>query len=229
MNIERLILERLENIETQIAPLAQNAKGIKELKDDLKPMGNQAVQLMIKELEEVESAFQLEDLMVLIKRLLRSVKNITYVLGQLENIIDFVNTLEPLLKSAVPQMINYLDEMERKGIFRIIQATLDLRAKFAQAFSPEEIDRIGDSMVSLLKLTEKMADPQALAFLEKMAEVPANVDLTRSKKVGPIGLLRACSSSEVKQGLGVLMELTKGIGKIKNNGHKVNKSANLSF
>ena len=125
-------------------------------------------------------------------------------------------------------MINYLDDLERKGVFRIIQATLDIRAKFAQAFSPEEIDRIGDSLVSLLKLTEKVADPQSIAFLEKIAEVPAQVDLTRCKKVGPLGLLRACSSPEVQQGLGVLMELTKGIGKIKANGHKVNSSIKLS-
>jgi uncharacterized protein YjgD (DUF1641 family) len=228
MNNEELILERLERIETQLAPLSQNAKSKKELKDDLMPLSNQAVQLMIKELEEVESAFQLEDLLSLVKRVLRSVNNITYLLGQMENIIDFVNTLEPLLKSAVPQMINYLDELERKGVFRIIQATLDIRAKFAQAFSPEEIDRIGDSLVSLLKLTEKVADPQSLTFLEKIAEVPAQVDLTKSKKVGPLGLLRACSSPEVQQGLGVLMELTKGIGKIKDNGHKGNSSTKLS-
>jgi uncharacterized protein YjgD (DUF1641 family) len=228
MNNEELILERLERIEIQLAPLSQNAKSKKELKDDLMPMSNQAVQLMIKELEEVESAFQLEDLLSLVKRVLRSVNNITYLLGQMENIIDFVNTLEPLLKSAVPQMINYLDDLERKGIFRIIQATLDLRAKFAQSFSPEEIDRVGDSLISLLKLTEKMADPQSLNFLEKIAEVPSQIDLTKSKKVGPFGLLRACSSEEVQQGLGVLMELTKGIGKIKANGHKGNSSIKLS-
>jgi uncharacterized protein YjgD (DUF1641 family) len=227
-NMEKLILDRLESIETQIAPLAQNAKEVKELKDDLMPLSNQAIQLIINEMEEVESAFQLEDLMVLIKRMLRSVKNITYVLGQLENIIDLVNTMEPLLKSAVPQMINYLDDMERKGIFRIIQATLDLRAKFAQAFSPEQIDHIGDSLISLLKLTEKLADPRAIAFLEKIAEVPASVDLTTSKKVGPIGLLRACSTTEVQQGLGVLMELTKGIGRIKSD-NQPNSPANLSF
>ena len=53
MNNEELILERLERIETQLAPLAQNAKSKKELKDDFMPLSNQAVQLMIKELEEV--------------------------------------------------------------------------------------------------------------------------------------------------------------------------------
>ena len=36
MNIENLILERLERIETQLAPLTQNAKNMKELKDDLR-------------------------------------------------------------------------------------------------------------------------------------------------------------------------------------------------
>jgi uncharacterized protein YjgD (DUF1641 family) len=41
------------------------------------------------------------------------------------------------------------------------------------------------------------------------------MDLSTSKDVGPFGLLWACSNKEVKEGLGVLMQLTKGMGKLK--------------
>ncbi len=57
------ILERLDKIEAQITPLAESFKGVNELKDDLSPLAHNAIKLVIKELEDVESSFQLEDLM----------------------------------------------------------------------------------------------------------------------------------------------------------------------
>lgn len=215
MTNEELILERLDKIEAQIAPLAESFKGVDELKDDLSPLAHNAIKLVIKELEDVESSFQLEDLLEMFKRMLRSVRSLTYTLGQLENIIDFVTTLEPLLKSSVPQFINYLDDLEQRGVFRILNATLGVRAKIASAYSPEDIEQIGDGLVSLLGLAKKITDPQTLALLESLAEMPAKLDLERSKNVGPFGLLWACSNKDVKEGLGVLMQLTKGMGKLK--------------
>ncbi len=215
MTNEELILERLESIESQLTPLAQSAKSMAEFKDDLTFLAQPATQALVKELADVEASFQLEDLMELAKRMLRSVRNITWSLGQLENIIDFVTTLEPLLKTSLPQIINYLDDLEQRGVFRIIGATLDFRSKVAAAYTAEDIDQIGDGLVALLNVAKKISDPQAAAFLEKIAEVPAEVDLQAAKSIGPFGLLWASSNKEVKEGLGVMIELTKTMGKLK--------------
>jgi len=218
MTNEELILERLDRIEAQLAPIAQTAGGIKDLREDLIPLSGQAFRLLIQELEDVESSFQLEDLLTLFKRALRSVKPVIFSLEQLENIVDFILTIEPLLKSAVPQVINYLDELEQKGVLRIITATLDVRAKIASAYTPEDIDKIGDGAVALLGLAKKLSDPEATDFLEKIADLPSKVDLAGAKPVGPFGMLGALSSKEARQGLGVLMELTKAMGSLKNGG-----------
>jgi uncharacterized protein YjgD (DUF1641 family) len=218
MTNEELILERLDRIETQLAPLVETAGSIKELRDDLIPLSAQVFRLMINELEDIESGFQLEDLLDMIKTVLRSVKTISFSLQQIQNIVDFVTTIEPLLRSSVPQIINYLDDLEQRGVLRMFTAMLDVRAKIAAAYTAEDIDKIGDGAVVLLGLAKKLSDPQAIAFLEKVAEMPGHVDLSQSKDVGPFGLISAASSKEVKQGLGVMMELTKAMGKLKSNG-----------
>jgi len=99
MTTEEQILERPDRIEAQLAPVSASAKGLNELREDLIPLSGQAFRLLIRELEDVESGFQLEDLLALMKRFLRSVKHLQYGLEQLENIVDFVLTIEPLLKS----------------------------------------------------------------------------------------------------------------------------------
>ena len=215
MTNEELILERLDRIEAKLAPLTGSIESIQEMKEDLTPLATNAFQIMIKELQDVESSFQLEDLLELIKKMLRSTRSISFSLDQLENLIDFVNTLEPLLKSSVPQLINYLDDLEQKGVFRILLATLEIRAKLADAYTPEDIDQIGDGLVSLLALAKKLSDPQTIAFLERLTEMPAQLDLEACKKVGPFGMLWAAGNKDVKEGFGVLIELTKGMGKLK--------------
>ncbi len=217
MTNEELILERLDRIERQLAPLAETAGSVKELRDDLIPLSAQAFRLMINELEDIESGFQLEDLLDMIKTVLRSVKTISFSLKQMQNMVDFVTTIEPLLRSSVPQIINYLDDLEQRGVLRMFTAMLDVRAKIAAAYTAEDIDKIGDGAVVLLGLAKKLSDPQAIAFLEMVAEIPGHVDLSQSKDVGPFGLISAASSKEVKQGLGVMMELTKAMGKLKSN------------
>lgn len=216
MTNEELILERLDRIEAQLAPISETAGGIKELKEDLIPLSGQAFRLLIRELEDVETSFQLEDLLVLFKRMLRSANDIKFALDQMESIVDLVTTIEPLLKSAVPQVINYLDDLEQRGVLRVMQSMLDVRAKIATAYTPEDIDQMGDGAVSLIGLTKKLSDPQATAFLEKIAELPAKIDLSSSKPIGPFGLIGALSSKEARKGLGVLMELTKAMGNLKN-------------
>jgi len=75
--------------------------------------------------------------------------------------------------------------------------------------------------VVLLGLAKKLSDPKAVAFLEKFAELPAKVDLAGAKPVGPLGVITALSSKQAREGLGVLMELTKAMGTLKNgNGAK---------
>ena len=161
MTNEKQILERLDRIEAQLTPISQTAAGLKEIRDDLIPLSGQAFRLLIRELEDVESSFQLEDLLALFKRFLRSVKHLQFSLDQLENIVDFVITIEPLLKSAVPKIIDYLDELEQRGVLRIIQSTLDVRAKIAASYSPEDIEQIGDGAVALLGMAKKLGNPQA--------------------------------------------------------------------
>jgi uncharacterized protein YjgD (DUF1641 family) len=218
MTNEELILERLDRIESQIAPLSETAMSMTELKNDLMAMAQPLSRSLIKDLESVESAFQLEDLGVLSKRMLRSVKHIIYALDQLENIIDFVTTIEPVLRLMVPQLIEYLNGLEERGVFRIIKATYDVRAKIATEYTAEDIDQIGDGLVALLGLAKKSSDPQFIKLLENLAEVGTSLDLSKSKDVGPFGFFSACSGAESKRGLGVLLELTKAMGDLKTSG-----------
>ena len=215
MNHEEIILNRLDRLEQEIAPVADSARSISELREELTPRVNEAVKALIVELADIEADFQLEDLLFFIKKAMRNVRNLTYSLDQLKNIIDFALIAEPLLKSTVPQIIFYMDDLERKGVFNLLSTSLEIIKKTAETYTAEDMAQIGDGLVKLLGIVKKLTTPEALELLDRAAEVPSRVDLSRAKPAGAWGMLWAMGNPEVKDGLGVLLDLTKGLSALK--------------
>lgn len=225
MTNEELILQRLDRIEEKIDPILKSRAMIDELKADIIPLSNTAVELMMNGLQEIESGFTLEDLSHLAKMSARSIQNFTWALKMMDNIIEFVTDIEPLLKSAVPQIIEHLDTLEQRGVFRIIKAMMDVRAKVADAYTPEDVDKIGDGAVALLALFKTFSDPKALAMMEKLAALPAEIDLAKAQPAGPVRLVTATFNGEFRQGMGVMLEFAKAMAKLKPNGQTAETNA----
>lgn len=215
MNHEEIILNRLERLEQEIAPVADSARSISELREELTPRVNEAVKALIVELADIEADFQLEDLIFFIKKAMRNVRNLTYSLDQLINVIDFALIAEPVLKSTVPQIIFYMDDLERKGVFNLLSSSMAIIKKTAETYTAEEMAQIGDGLVRLLGIVKKLTTPEALELLDRAAEVPSRVDLSSAKPAGAWGMLWAIGNPEVKDGLGVLLELTKGLSALR--------------
>jgi uncharacterized protein YjgD (DUF1641 family) len=102
---------------------------------------------------------------------------------------------------------------------------LGVLEKIAETYTPEDIEQIGNGLVPLVGVAKKLTAPEALNLLDKAAEVPARVDLSQAKAVGPFGMLFALGNSEVKQGMGVVLELTKALSQLKNGAGKEESGA----
>jgi uncharacterized protein YjgD (DUF1641 family) len=225
MSNEELILEKLARIEArlegfarveqQMAAFAGPWENLSDLGRDLSLLMDPAVKRLTEEMVEVEIGFQLEDFFDLVKRLLPRLKYLTWSLDQLENLIDWWADMEPLLKLAVPKLIDYLDDLDQKGIFRINAAVLEMYGKIAANYNPEDIDAMGDGFVRMHGVVKKLSNPQLIQFLDKVIDIPLAINLEEARPAGPFGLLWRMRSKDCREGLGVLVELTKALSKLK--------------
>jgi len=211
---EDLLWERLDRMEGQLQALVKAQQSLVDLKADIAPLMNSAVRLMIDELGVMESDFQLEDVYALVKQGMKSLRNLTQALESMGDLFDLWNTMEPMLKSAVPNIINYLDNLERRGVLRTYAAMLEVRAKVAAHYDPEELATMSDAFVLLLSMLKKLSDPRMIDFMNRILELPMEIKLQDAKPLGPLGVLSVMGSKETRQGLGVAMELTKALGKL---------------
>ena len=222
MSAEEQILERLTRIEekldrfSRLQDMTDVFESFHDLGRDVSLLTYPAVKMLTEELGEVETGFQLEDISFLLKRFLLSLRHIAWGLEQLENLVDWWQDMEPLMKIAVPHLIDILEDLDQKGIFRGYKAMLEGYAKIAQTYGPEDIDAIAQGIVSMHGVAKKFSDPKFISFVEKFMDVPSQVDLEEAKPVGPVGLMWRMRSPESRRGLGVLAELTKALGKLGN-------------
>jgi uncharacterized protein YjgD (DUF1641 family) len=234
MSAEEQILERLSRIEEKLEQFSSCADQLKNFTDvfenfhdlgrDVSLLTYPAVKILTEELGEVETGFQLEDISFLLKRFLLSLRHIAWGLEQLENLVDWWQDMEPIVKIAVPHVIDVLEDLDQKGIFKGYQAMLQGYAKIAQSYGPEDIDLIAEGIVRMHGVAKKFSDPRFISFVEKFMDVPTQVNLEEATPAGPVGLMWRLRNKECRQGLGVLVELTKALGKIKNGGGQaVNK------
>lgn len=215
MTQESELIERIDRLEAQIAPLVDSAKAIRELRDELAPRVNEAVHALIIELADVEPDFNIDELVHLIKNALRNVRNLNFTFDQLKNLIDFMVIAEPVFKTTVPKIIFYLDELEHNGVFRLLATGLDVLKKIGSTYSSEQLQQIGDGLVSMVGSLHTLMAPKSLGLLDKAAGLPAGVDLAGAKPVGLWGLMGALSDPEVKAGVGVALALTRGLAGLK--------------
>ena len=225
MTNEELILEKLARIEArlegvgrveqQMAAFVGPWENLSDLGRDLSLLMDPAVRKLTEEMVEVEIGFQLEDFFDLIKRLLPRLKYLTWSLEQLENLIDWWADMEPLMKLGLPKLIDYLDDLEQKGIFRVNGAILEMYGKIATHYAAGDIEAMGDGFVRMHGMVKKLSNPELIQFLDKLIDVPLEINLEEAKPAGPFGLLWRMRSKECREGLGVLVELTKGLSKLK--------------
>ena len=222
MSAEEQILERLTRIEEKLEQVSQLQKftdvfeSFHDLGRDVSLMTYPAVKIITEELGEVETGFQLEDIALVLRRFLLSLRHIAWSLEQLENLVDWWQDMEPIMKVAIPHIVDVLEDLDQKGIFRGYQAMLEGYAKIAKTYGPEDIDAIAEGIVSMHGVAKKFSDPKFITFVEKFMDIPSQVDLEEAKPVGPFGLMWRMGSRESRQGLGVLAELTKALGKLTN-------------
>jgi len=182
-----LINEKVDQISLQIAFLTEQAeiqqrraREFDELKADLIPIGNQLIHLTINELEEIGSDFELEDLLFLLKRVLRNTHLIMSMMDRFESLMGIADEVELLGKQVFSSAVEAMDKLEQTGLFSEAgdlfetltkENTLSDLNRMLKAFHVEENEGASaPSLVSLMKDVNKPETRRALARLVQMLQ-----------------------------------------------------------
>ncbi|MCA9922683.1 MAG: DUF1641 domain-containing protein, partial [Anaerolineales bacterium] len=198
--------QKIDALTIQVAYLTEEARQqqrrrqeMDELKSDLTPIASDLFRLSVEQLDEVESYVQLEDVLRLLKRLMRNTRNLEQMLDQMESMGSLYQDLNPLGQDAFLSLMNQLDVMERKGYFTFLRGGMAIMDQVVTSFSEEDVRQLGENIVLILNTVKEMTQPEIMHLLQNTATVMREEETTEN--ISMFSILRQLNDPAVKRGL----------------------------
>ena len=181
---------------------------MEELKRDIVPIANHVIKLTIDELAEVGSEFQAEDLLFMLKRLLRDTRLIVDGLDRLESMAQLFDETQRLSKQVFNQAVSTLDRMEQDGYFTFARGGWRIVERIVSEFGEEDINALGDNIVTILTTVRNLTQPEIMAMTNNALGA---LQTDASGEQGPTlwALLRDLSDPKVRRGMARLLNMVK--------------------
>jgi uncharacterized protein YjgD (DUF1641 family) len=176
-----------------------------ELRSDLAPIAGEAMTLASNELAAIQDFVQPEDMLRLLRRILRNTKNIEDGMARYESLMDFLDDAGPLTSEAVTKILTTLEDFEQRGYFDFAGAGLGLVDTIVTTYSKEDVEALSDNIVQMLDIVKNLTQPEMLAVAKRMLDAvqrqQAAAELEPAEPPGLISLATQMRDPEVRRGL----------------------------
>ena len=208
-----LLHQKIDTLTTQVTFLTKQAEiqqrrqqEFDELKQDMIPIANHMIKLTIDELAEIDPEFEIEDLLYILKRVLRNVPLLLTMFDRFEALMGITDEVELLGKQVFSTAVENLDQMERDGYFAFAREGWGILERIVAEFSEEDVKALGDNVVTILTTVRNMTQPEIMTMANNaigaIQEVPPETETPSA-----ISLLRELSNPKTRRGMARMINL----------------------
>ncbi len=219
MSITELPVDRLEALETKIDLLTEQMavltaeaglrrrqrESFEDLTSDLTRVSEDAMAMATRELETLSRTADLADTVRLLRRLVEVAPTLERALVGLSAATSLVDDVAPLGSDVMVVLTDRLDELERKGYFRMAGAAVGVADRVVTSFDESDVEQLGDNVVAMLEALRDVTQPEMLAFLTRMIDaVQAEQQAVEMEPAEPPGLwalARQVRDPDVRRGM----------------------------
>ena len=212
-----LLHQKIDTLSEQVAYLTTQANSqqrrqqeLDDLKSDMFPIVNHMIKLSIDELAEIGDEFQIEDLLYMLKRMMRNTSLILAMFNRLEAIMGVADEAELLGKQVFNFTVEELNRLERQGYFGFAREGWGILQRIVTEFSEGDVQALGDNIVTILTTIRNMTQPEIMA-LANNAIGAIQEDIPETTKVSIWTIVRELGDPKVRRGMVRMMNLLKAL------------------
>lgn len=180
---------KLDALNAQVAWLvgqaeeaARERQSRAELLRDAMPIATTVMARASAHLQEVEEYVDLSDLVRVLKKLACQLPNFERAIDLLDSGAQLLDVAAPLGKDAFARAEAAMDGMDKRGYFAFARGGARIIDNVVTSFTAEDVDRLGDNIVLILRTLKDMTQPEMMTFLrstveavEKDADAPVDI------------------------------------------------------
>jgi len=201
---------KLDLIINQFDAQQKRQEELDELKQDVIPIANHMMKLSIDELAEIGTEFQAEDLLYLVKRLLRDTHFIVGMLDRLEAGVDLIEETQVLSQGIFNQAVYSLDRFERDGYFDFAREGWSIVERIVTEFSQEDVQALSDNIVTILSTVKNLTQPEIMSMTNNALQAVQDQPIT-DEDITIWALIRDLRDPQVRRGLARLLNVVKAV------------------
>jgi len=205
--------EKIDFLTQQVTSVTNRLKAVDDFKEDVAMFASDAFGEVVDFLADMDRQFQGKDMLDLLKKLMLNMPNISAMMDQLKSFSELMEDVTPLAKEMFNDMVIRFEKLEQDGIFRNIETMLSGVKRLNDNFSAEDLERMGDNHVRLLKLSNKLATSQNLDKLEQIVHQIETIDFNADRKVSLFKILKKARSKDVLRSLDLLLDIAGTISR----------------
>ena len=206
-----LLHKKIDFLTEQVMETKRRQREMEELKADLTPVVTDFMNTAVEELDQIAPYFSYEDLLYLLKKLLRNTKELTAVFEQFESAKDFIKDAAPLSKAVFDEILDRSNELETKGYYEFFRAAFGVFDKVVSHYSADDIRLLGENITTILDTVKEMTQPEMMLAAQNAVAIYRDIDVEVPEKVSTIGLVKQMLDPEVRRSLGTGLSILKKV------------------
>ena len=206
-----LLTKQIEYL-TEQAQASEHAREERsELMHSMMPIANDAMRIATEQLLEMEPYVDPRDLLRIAKKIARAMPYIEVMLDQLDGVKDLLEIVMPMTTELYNKVEGIFDAADRKGYFRFANGGMQIMDNIVTSFTEDEVKRLGDNVVLILRTVQQMTQPEVMNFLRNtitIAEKEVDTPVDSSIRA----LLGQMRDPNVRRGLALTMRMLRTVG-----------------
>jgi len=207
------IHQKLDFLTEQFSKTQRKQQEMQELKNDLTLIGKDMFDAAVVELQDVAPYFNTDDLIFLVKKLLRNTRTLTKMLEQVESVNDLFQDIQPLGKQVFDEILTSLNEFDRKGYFEFFAEAVKIMDTIVTSFTVEDVRLLRENITSILLTVKNMTQPDMLSSANNALGFFKKMDIIIEKDFSTWQLIKKARDPEVKKGMAFMLEFVKNMAK----------------
>ena len=212
------LTQKIDMLAEQVAYLTEQARiaeqarqSREELMETMLPVAKDAMRLASEQMEEVQEYLDPEDLVRLLKKMVRHGPQIEMLVDQLDSLTDMLDVARPMLREGMDKATAMAGDFEKKGYFTFAQGGMRMMDNVVTSFNQDDVNRLGDNIVLILNTVKDMTQPEIMNFLRNTLLV-ASKEVEKPVSTSFLDLYRQMQDPAVRRGLALTMRVLKVVG-----------------
>lgn len=205
--------QKIDRLAEQIGFLHERTRVVNEFTTELMPIAKDGMAALTEELEKLQHEFNTEQLVHLLRRTLQSTPRFVWMLDQMESLTGLVEEFTPIARELMNAGIEWLDQAERKGYFRLARGAAAMADQVGEHFDQKDIDALAGNFALMMDTLKKMTQPSMLGVVSTAVGAMQGLDKKAPEPLSAWGMLRAMGDPDVQQGLGIMIDLLRKVSR----------------